>query len=68
MEGRAAPPAEEIAETLEFPEPVGNELTLGARSDALIDRLLARGARRDALRAISPSPRDLSEAGRGGAR
>jgi protein ImuB len=38
------PPAE-IAETLEFPEPVGNELTLARALAALLDRLLARPER-----------------------
>ena len=38
------PPAE-IAETLEFPEPVGNELTLARAAAALVDRLLARPER-----------------------
>src|SRR5918996_1266909 len=38
-------PAEEIAETLEFPEPVGNELTLARALDALVERLLAREER-----------------------
>jgi protein ImuB len=38
------PPAE-IAETLEFPEPVANELTLARALTALVDRLLARPER-----------------------
>jgi protein ImuB len=38
------PPAE-IAEALEFPEPVANELTLARALSALLDRLLARGER-----------------------
>ena len=38
------PPAE-IAETLEFPEPVANELTLARAFGALLDRLLAREER-----------------------
>jgi nucleotidyltransferase/DNA polymerase involved in DNA repair len=38
------PPAE-IAETLEFPEPVANELTLERALGALLDRLLAREER-----------------------
>jgi protein ImuB len=38
-------PAEEIAETLEFPEPVGNELTLTRALNALVERLLAREER-----------------------
>jgi protein ImuB len=38
------PPAE-IAEALEFPEPVANELTLARALSALIDRLLAREER-----------------------
>jgi nucleotidyltransferase/DNA polymerase involved in DNA repair len=35
----------EIAETLEFPEPVANELTLARALSALVDRLLAREER-----------------------
>jgi protein ImuB len=38
------PPAE-IAEALEFPEPVANELTLARALSALLDRLLARDER-----------------------
>jgi nucleotidyltransferase/DNA polymerase involved in DNA repair len=38
-------PAAEIAETLEFPEPVGNEHTLRQALVALLERLLARGER-----------------------
>jgi len=38
-------PPEAVAETLEFPEPVGNELTLGWALAALLDRLLARPER-----------------------
>jgi protein ImuB len=38
------PPAE-IAESLEFPEPVANELTLASAFSALLDRLLAREER-----------------------
>ena len=38
------PPAE-IAETLEFPEPVANELTLARAFSALLERLLAREER-----------------------
>jgi nucleotidyltransferase/DNA polymerase involved in DNA repair len=40
------PPAE-IAETLEFPEAVGNELTLRRAFGALLETLLARPERRD---------------------
>jgi hypothetical protein len=40
------PPAE-LAETLEFPEAVGNELTLRRALGALIDTALARPERRD---------------------
>jgi nucleotidyltransferase/DNA polymerase involved in DNA repair len=40
------PPAE-IAETLEFPEAVGNELTLRRALGALVDTVLARPERRD---------------------
>jgi nucleotidyltransferase/DNA polymerase involved in DNA repair len=35
----------EIAETLEFPEPIGNELTLDRALAALVERLLAREER-----------------------
>lgn len=38
-------PRAEIAETLEFPEPVANELTLRQALAALVDRLLARPER-----------------------
>ena len=38
-------PAAEIAEALEFPEPVANELTLARALSALLDRLLARDER-----------------------
>jgi protein ImuB len=38
------PPAE-ITETLEFPEPIGNEITLARALAALIERLLAREER-----------------------
>jgi protein ImuB len=41
----ARKPSAEIAETLEFPEPVANELTLGRALAALLDRLLAREER-----------------------
>ena len=40
------PPAE-LAETLEFPEAVGNELTLRRALGALVDTVLARPERRD---------------------
>ena len=39
------PPAAEIAERLEFPEAVGNELTLRRAFAALLDRILARPER-----------------------
>ena len=39
------PPAAEIAERLEFPEAVGNELTLRRALTALLDRILARPER-----------------------
>lgn len=39
------PPAAEIAERLEFPEAVGNELTLRRAFNALLDRILARPER-----------------------
>lgn len=42
---RARRPAAEIVEALEFPEAVGNELTLRRALAALIDRLLARPER-----------------------
>jgi protein ImuB len=38
-------PPIEIAEALEFPEPVANEVTLGLAFSALLDRLLAREER-----------------------
>ena len=38
-------PAAEIAEALEFPEPVANEITLELAFSALLDRLLAREER-----------------------
>jgi protein ImuB len=38
-------PPQEIAETLEFPEPVANELTLGRALATLVDRLLTRPER-----------------------
>jgi protein ImuB len=38
-------PSAEIAEALEFPEPVANELTLARAFGALLDRLLAREER-----------------------
>ena len=41
----ARQPAAELAETLEFPEAVGNELTLRRALWALLDRLLARPER-----------------------
>jgi protein ImuB len=46
-DARVAPrrPPAEIAETLEFPEPVANELTLVRALSALVDRLLAREER-----------------------
>ena len=46
-ETRVAPrrPPAEISESLEFPEPVANELTLARALGALVDRLLARPER-----------------------
>jgi protein ImuB len=46
-EGGVVPrrPPQEIAETLEFPEPVANELTLARALTALVDRALARPER-----------------------
>jgi protein ImuB len=46
-DGRVAPrrPAQPLVETLEFPEAVGNELTLRRGLAALLDRLLARPER-----------------------
>jgi nucleotidyltransferase/DNA polymerase involved in DNA repair len=38
-------PPSELAETLSFPEPIANELTLGRALAALLDRLLARPER-----------------------
>ena len=46
---RARKPAAEVAETLEFPEAVGNELTLRRALSVLLDRLLARPERADRL-------------------
>jgi len=47
QDGRVAPrrPAQPLAETLEFPEAVGNELTLRRGLGVLLDRLLARPER-----------------------
>jgi protein ImuB len=42
---RARRPPAEIAERLEFPEAVGNELTLRRALNALLDRILARSER-----------------------
>ena len=42
---RGRPPAVELAETLAFPEAVGNELTLRRAFGALLERLLARPER-----------------------
>jgi protein ImuB len=42
---RARRPPAEIAEQLEFPEAVGNELTLRRALNALLDRILARSER-----------------------
>src|SRR5207247_6185728 len=42
---RGRRPAAELTETLEFPEAVGNELTLRRSLGALLDRLLARPER-----------------------
>jgi protein ImuB len=42
---RGRKPAAELLETLEFPEPVGNELTLRRSLGVLLDRLLARPER-----------------------
>jgi protein ImuB len=46
-EGRVEPrkPPAELAETLEFPEPLANELTLGRALAVLVDRVLARDER-----------------------
>jgi nucleotidyltransferase/DNA polymerase involved in DNA repair len=45
--GRVSPrePPRELVETLDFPEPVGNELTLARALSALVERLLARPER-----------------------
>ena len=51
-------PPDEIAETLEFPEPVANELTLRRALATLVDRLLARPERAGRL------PRRLALAAR----
>jgi protein ImuB len=59
-EARVSPrqPPDEIAETLEFPEPVANELTLERALAALIERLLARPER------AGRAPRHLALAAR----
>jgi protein ImuB len=44
---RARRPAAELAELLEFPEAIGNELTLRRALSILLDRLLARPERAD---------------------
>jgi protein ImuB len=46
-DGRVVPrkPPAEIGESLEFPEPVANEITLARALSALVDRLLAREER-----------------------
>src|SRR5262249_26565098 len=55
---RARRPSEEIAERLEFPEAVGNELTLRRALDALVARALGRPERAGrALRKVSLSAR-----------
>jgi protein ImuB len=46
---RARKPTAELAEVLEFPEAVGNELTLRRALNVLLDRLLARPERADRL-------------------
>ena len=46
---RARKPAAELAEVLEFPEAVGNELTLRRALTVLLDALLARPERADRL-------------------
>jgi protein ImuB len=51
-------PSAEIAETLEFPEPVANELTLARALAALVERLLARPER------AGRAPRHLALAAR----
>src|SRR5256885_6271935 len=56
----ARKPAAELFETLEFPEAVGNELTLRRSLGVLLDRLLARPERGGrALRKLALSPRLL---------
>jgi protein ImuB len=50
-DGRVTPrrPPAELAETLEFPEPLANELTLGRALAVLVDRLLGREEREGRL-------------------
>jgi nucleotidyltransferase/DNA polymerase involved in DNA repair len=45
--GRGPRPPAELAETLEFPEAVGNELTLRRALGAIVDTVIARPERRD---------------------
>jgi protein ImuB len=55
---RGRRPAAELSETLEFPEAVGNELTLRRSLGVLLDRLLSRPERRDrVLRKLALSAR-----------
>ncbi len=60
------PPAE-VAESLEFPEAVGNELTLRRALGALVDTALARPERRDRfVRKVALSARLVSTGSGGG--
>lgn len=60
------PPAE-LVETLEFPEAVGNELTLRRALGALVDTALARPERRDRfVRKVALCARLVSAGGAGG--
>ena len=60
------PPAE-LVESLEFPEAIGNELTLRRALGALVDTALARPERRDRfVRKVALSARLVSAGGAGG--
>jgi nucleotidyltransferase/DNA polymerase involved in DNA repair len=64
----ARPPATDLAERLEFPEAVANELTLRRALTALLDRILVRperGGREIRKVALSASHRDAPRAERG---
>ena len=67
MRGRR-PPAE-LVESLEFPEAIGNELTLRRALGALVETALARPERRDRfVRKVALVGSSRSAAARGAAR